>query len=104
MDDWSPQVGNQFELKIKELNRHDRHAVAIKVSGDIFGLVHHEISKIVYFLSSGCFKAVLGCRETKIFEILRGQPTGHFLSYFVKLYLNVKGSKVGVPHCRNGGK
>ena len=83
MDDWSPQVGNQFELKIKEVIRHDRHAVAIKVSGDVFGLVHHEFSEIVYFPSSQSFKAVLGCSYTKIFKILHGKSTGRFLSYRV---------------------
>ena len=35
MDDWSPSVGDEFELEIKKLNRHDRCAVAIEVSGDI---------------------------------------------------------------------
>ena len=47
-DDWSPSVGDEFELEIEELNRHDRYAVAIKVSGDIVGHVPREFSKIVY--------------------------------------------------------
>ena len=37
IDDWSPPVGNEFELKIEELNRHDRYAVTITVNGDAFG-------------------------------------------------------------------
>ena len=48
-DDWSPSVGDEFELEIEELNRHDRYAVAIKVSGDIVGHVPREFSKIVYY-------------------------------------------------------
>ena len=49
MDDWSPSVGDEFELETKELNKHDRYAVAIKVSGDIVGHVPCEFSKIVYY-------------------------------------------------------
>ena len=41
-------VGNELELNIDELNRHDRHAAATKVSGDIFGHVPLEFSKIAY--------------------------------------------------------
>ena len=53
-DDWSPSVGDEFELEIEELNRHDRYAVAIKVSGDIVGHVPREFSKIVhYFIKNG---------------------------------------------------
>ena len=48
-DDWSPSVGDEFELEIEELNRHDRYAAAIKVSGDIVGHVPREFSKIVYY-------------------------------------------------------
>ena len=33
-DQWSPSVGNEFELEIEKLNRNDLYAVAIKVSGD----------------------------------------------------------------------
>ena len=29
MDHWSPSVGDEFELGIEELNRHERYAVAI---------------------------------------------------------------------------
>ena len=53
-EDWSPLVGDEFELEIEELNRHDRCAVAIKVSGDNVGHVPHEFSKIVcYFIKNG---------------------------------------------------
>ena len=48
-DDWSPSVGDEFELEIEEPNRHDRYAVVIKVSGDIVGHVPREFSKIVYY-------------------------------------------------------
>ena len=34
-DDLSPSVGDEFELEIEQVNRHDRYAVAMKVSGDI---------------------------------------------------------------------
>ena len=44
--DWSLSVGDEVELEIEELNRHDRYAMAIKVSGDIVGHVPREFSKI----------------------------------------------------------
>ena len=44
MDDWSSLAGDEFELEIEELNRHERYAVAIKVSGDIVGHVPREFS------------------------------------------------------------
>ena len=47
-DDWSLSVGDEFELEIKELNRHDRYAVVIKVSSDAFCHVPHEFSMITY--------------------------------------------------------
>ena len=46
MNDWVSPVGNELELNIEEL-KHDRYAVAINVSGDIFGHVPREFSKIV---------------------------------------------------------
>ena len=49
-DDWSPPVGDEFELEIEELNRHDRYAVAIKVSGDIVGHVPRETG--IYYNAS----------------------------------------------------
>ena len=45
-----PQEGNEFELNIEELNRHDKYTVVIKVSGNIFGYVPCELSNIVYYL------------------------------------------------------
>ena len=30
MNDWSPSVGDEFELEIEELNRHDRYAVLLR--------------------------------------------------------------------------
>ena len=59
MDDWSPQVGNIFELKVKELNRRDRHAVLISVSGDILGHVPHKLSKLVYYFIKLVFQGNL---------------------------------------------
>ena len=43
--DWSPSVGDKFELEIEELtcNKHNRYAMSIKVSGDIVG--HVSFSK-----------------------------------------------------------
>ena len=51
MDDWSPSVGDEFQLEIDELNKHDRYAVAIKVSGDIVGHRASGFSKIVYYFT-----------------------------------------------------
>ena len=39
MDNWSPSVGDEFELEIEELNRHNRYAMSIKFNGDILGNV-----------------------------------------------------------------
>ena len=55
MDDWSPPVGNELELIVEELNRHDRYAVAIKVSGNIFEHVLHKFSKIAYYFIKWVF-------------------------------------------------
>ena len=92
-DDWSPSVGDKFEPEIEKLHRHDRYAVAIKVSGDIVGHVPCEFSKIVYYFIKidsrvagevrGFFKAVLGHSEATIFELLHGRPTGHIFSHHV---------------------
>ena len=49
MDDWSPSVGDEFELEIEELNKHDRYVVAVKVNDDIVGHMPREFSKIVYY-------------------------------------------------------
>ena len=45
MDHGSPLVRVEFELEIKELNRHDRYFVAIKVTGDIVS-VHIFLSDV----------------------------------------------------------
>ena len=83
-DDWSPSVRDEFELEMEELNRHDRYAVVIKVSGDIVGHMPSEFSKIVYyFIKNGGsvggevhgkrqIEAVLGHSEATIFELLHG--------------------------------
>ena len=39
MDNWSPSIGEEFELEIEEFNRHNRYAMSIKVSGGILGHV-----------------------------------------------------------------
>ena len=49
MDDWSHPVGKEFKLIVKELNRHDRYAVAVKFGGNMFGRVPHKFSEIVYY-------------------------------------------------------
>ena len=51
MDNWSPPVGNEFELELEQLNRHDRYAVVIQVSNNIGGHVLSESQK-VYTISS----------------------------------------------------
>ena len=83
-DDWSPSVGDEFELEIEELNIHDRYAVAIKVNGDIVGHVPRDFSKIVYyFIKNGSrvagevrgkrrIEAVLGLSEATFLELLCG--------------------------------
>ena len=53
-NDWCPSVGDEFELETEELNRHDRYAVAIKVSVDIVGHVPRKFFRIVYcFIKNG---------------------------------------------------
>ena len=47
MDQWFSSTGDELELEIEELNRHDGCAVAVKVSDDIVGHVPREFSKIV---------------------------------------------------------
>ena len=47
------------------------------------GLCHTNSQQLYTIPSSGCFKAGLGCRETKILEILRDQLTGQFLGHHV---------------------
>ena len=47
-NDWSPSVGYKFELERKKLNKRDRYAAVIKVSGDIVGYVPRDFSKTVY--------------------------------------------------------
>ena len=53
-DDWSPSVGDELKLELEELKRHDRYAVAIKVSGNIVNNAPRKFSKIVYhFIKNG---------------------------------------------------
>ena len=59
MDNWSPSVGDDFELEVEQLNRHDRYAVAIKVSGDIVSHVPCEFSKIVHYCIKNCSRSGL---------------------------------------------
>ena len=47
--DWSPSVGDEFEVEIEDIKRHDRYAGAIKVSGDSVGHVPCA-ARIVYYL------------------------------------------------------
>ena len=63
-----PQVGNQCELKMKELNKNDRHAVVTKVSGDIFRHVPCEFSKIVHYFIKLVFQSNLRMLTSNNFQ------------------------------------
>ena len=51
MDNWTPAIGDIFEVEIDEVNLHNRYAVAVKVDGAIVGHVPQEVSKIVLLMS-----------------------------------------------------
>ena len=46
MDNWTPAIGDEFQVEIEEMNVHDRQAVAVKVNGNIVGRssVAHDIT------------------------------------------------------------
>ena len=48
MDSWTPSIRDKFEVKINEINLHDRYAVAVKVNRAIVGHVPQEVSKMVF--------------------------------------------------------
>ena len=55
-DNWIPEVGDKFEVKIEEMNCHDRYASAVIVNGETVGHVPREFSKPVYYFikNNGC--------------------------------------------------
>ena len=67
MNDWASPVGNELDLNIEEL-KHDRYAVAIIVSGDIFGHVPRKFWKIVYYFIKWVYRSSLRMLRTDIFE------------------------------------
>lgn len=48
-EDWIPNLGDRFGVKIEEANIHDRYAVAIVVDDRITGHMPREFSKAVYY-------------------------------------------------------
>ena len=91
-DDWSPSVGDEFELEIEELNRQDRYAVAIKVSGDIVGHVPREFSKIVYYFikNGGRVTGEVRAKRQRSAVHMKGRRSHVYTSFTHQVLLKLK--------------
>ena len=47
--EWTPEIGDAFQVKTEEENRHDRFAVAVVVNSNVVGHVPREFSKSVFY-------------------------------------------------------
>lgn len=64
-EDWVPNIGDSFGVEIKELNDHDRYAVAIVVHDRMTGHIPRELSKAVYYsiINNGCVQGIVTGRR-----------------------------------------